>query len=799
MTNIFSILKMKIGYLLIALCYTVALTDGQCGEVILVDHDEEKFYFEFVSPSGLADLNVNSYSYRVVDKVYAPSIYVWSGVQELPDNSSHRTLGFYVKKRSLLRTDDNGYVVEFHLMDTEGKVVFDVKSNVFYYNNEHSDPEEITEFPSFPGAFGFGNTTPGGRGGKVYKVTTLDDYDYWEEEIKGSLRHAVEQEGARKVVFSVSGNIRLKRELNIKNPYLTVAGNTAPFPGVAILGYEVRVRADHVILRYLRIRLDPEVMRERFSDGDHSGWDSANASRADYVIFDHLSGSHSVDETFSFTGMDQSTMSNSIISYSLKSVFHDYYISRGPVDSALRHNFGGLIAFLGKPDRHASVTSHSNVWAHHSRRMPGLSAYDSPDNLPAYIDIRNSIMYNWQDNAAGSEAPERQPYRQNYYVNFIGNYLKPGPNTPKANLYDGLTVRGTLNKLYLNGNIHHLDGANTLQESLVAYRYDRGDTDHFLEEAFPAPYIPVSSPPSIESIANDHVGASFPCRDSIDYQTIVDIKEGTGFHPFVDMEVDESPSLPELPYISHVYYDEDDVFPVWWKLAQGLNAEDRIHPLADSTGDGYTNIEKYMYGLTLSGARVNWANPHENFNPLASFGVGDYKEVSLANMDPYNYWASQNLYSNANGIIIITSESSLDGTDELQQKRVSEDLGNLLTGRGTYWSSGASDERPWLIFAFPTHKALSQIQLDKSDFNLFSAAHDPKHIVVQGLLGWPDHWSDLVEARNLPPFSIIHPRHVIEIDSDRAYPAYRIKILDTQSAVGGNRMLEAKIEQISFR
>lgn len=183
-------------------------------------------------------------------------------------------------------------------------------------NSDNSDDE----LPAFPGARGAGSTTPAGGGGEVYKVTSLEDYGDDEEPIPGTFRHAVEQEGPRLVVFGVGGAIRLKRPLIIENPRLTVAGNTAPFPGITVTAYPTMVRADDVVLRYLRFRLDVEVMRERFADEQDSGWDSINASRCENVVFDHISASHSVDETISFSGhVDDVTLSHSISAYSLRS------------------------------------------------------------------------------------------------------------------------------------------------------------------------------------------------------------------------------------------------------------------------------------------------------------------------------------------------------------------------------------------------------------------------------------------------------------------------------------------------
>src|SRR5438132_9696070 len=93
---------------------------------------------------------------------------------------------------------------------------------------------------AFPGAEGYGRFARGGRGGKIYEVTTLDDYlvDKQHPEqtkvIPGSLREAVEAQGPRTIIFRVGGTIQLKDKLVIHNPYCTVAGQTAPGDAICI-------------------------------------------------------------------------------------------------------------------------------------------------------------------------------------------------------------------------------------------------------------------------------------------------------------------------------------------------------------------------------------------------------------------------------------------------------------------------------------------------------------------------------------------------------------------------------------
>ncbi len=112
-----------------------------------------------------------------------------------------------------------------------------------------------TKTPAFPEAQGFGAFTKGGRGGEVFIVTTTEDYGLNEPVIKGSFREAVEAGIPRMVVFEVSGIIELKRSLKIENPFITIAGQTAPGDGICLKDYSLSVSADESIVRYLRVRL----------------------------------------------------------------------------------------------------------------------------------------------------------------------------------------------------------------------------------------------------------------------------------------------------------------------------------------------------------------------------------------------------------------------------------------------------------------------------------------------------------------------------------------------------------------
>lgn len=211
---------------------------------------------------------------------------------------------------------------------------------------------------ALPAAEGYGKFTKGGRGGVVYEVTNLNDSG------EGSLRVAVEAEGPRTVVFKVSGTIDLQSRLEIKNPYITIAGQTAPGDGITLKRYPIMIRADEVIIRYIRVRL-----------GDETGLsDDAISSRyTKNIILDHVSASWSIDETLSIYHCKNITVQWCVISESLYESNH----SKGS-----NHGYVGI---WGSD----YGTYHHNLIAHHSSRNPRFAS--GCENT----DYRNNVLYNW--------------------------------------------------------------------------------------------------------------------------------------------------------------------------------------------------------------------------------------------------------------------------------------------------------------------------------------------------------------------------------------------------------------------
>jgi len=247
--------------------------------------------------------------------------------------------------------------------------------------------------PAFPGAEGFGRYTTGGRGGKVYHVTTLEDDG--KSTTQGTLRWACNQPGPRTIVFDVSGTIQLKSALKLKEN-TTLAGQTAPGDGICIAGYQVTLAKNNII-RYLRFR-----------PGDENGGepDGLGAMDSENIIVDHCSVSWSVDECLSVYGSKNITVQWCISSQSLCNSTH--------VKKA--HGYGGNWGGSG-------ASYHHNLIAHHVSRTPRLGPRPGTQK-DERMDMRNNVIYNWIDNGVyGGEGMN---------VNIVNNYYKPTSATKKG-------------------------------------------------------------------------------------------------------------------------------------------------------------------------------------------------------------------------------------------------------------------------------------------------------------------------------------------------------------------------------
>ena len=291
-----------------------------------------------------------------------------------------------------------------------------------------NEPISAQEIPAFPGAEGFGAYSKGGRGGKVLHVTNLDDKG------SGSLRWAIEQKGARTIVFDISGTIELKDRLDIKNPYVTIAGQTAPGDGICLKGETLLIGTHDVIVRYIRCRLGDA----KHGIGSLQGKDAISISEGKDIIVDHCSGSWSLDEVLS-SSTSKPTLTNVTVQWC--------FITEGLNPS--KHGYGSLIRGTGG----AKYSYIHNLYAHNLGRNPRPGNYDrnphTSDPKGLLLDFRNNVIYNWGGGYAGYNSDSESVTRLNY----VGNYLIPGANSEDNGI--AYSTGSPYNRSYFAGNYYN--------------------------------------------------------------------------------------------------------------------------------------------------------------------------------------------------------------------------------------------------------------------------------------------------------------------------------------------------------
>lgn len=427
------------------------------------------------------------------------------------------------------------------------------------------------ELPAFPGAEGFGAYSKGGRGGRVLHVTSLDDSG------PGSLRWAVEQEGPRTIVFDISGTITLQRGLAIENPFITIAGQTAPGDGICIRGETVRITTHDVIVRFLRFRLGDG----RHGQGSLQGKDALSLSSGADIIVDHCSASWSLDEVLSASS-GRPNLTRLTVQWC--------FITEGLNPDG--HGFGSLIRGTGG----ARYSYLHNLYAHNVGRNPRPGNYDynphdrDPDGL--LLDFRNNLIYNWGGRHAGYNADRVSVTR----INYVGNFLIPGADSAPGSV--AYATGSTYNRAFFADNAW--DGAVPADPwSLVRYRESWTPEDiEAYKQASPFEAGPVRTDDATTAATRilESGGASRPQRDAVDHRIVADVRERTGRIVQSQDDVGGWPRLGSAPAPA----DRDqDGMPDAWELAHGLDPDDPADGNL-SGADGYTRLEEYLDALSRS-------------------------------------------------------------------------------------------------------------------------------------------------------------------------------------------------------
>lgn len=409
---------------------------------------------------------------------------------------------------------------------------------------------------AFPGAAGFGRFVTGGRGGAVIHVTNLNDNG------PGSMRAAVKTNYARTIVFDVSGTVQLESPLEIKNDSITIAGQSAPGDGICIANYPLQIKANQVIIRYIRVRM-----------GDKSGLegDAISATRNKDIIIDHCTFSWGTDETATFYDNENFTLQWCLISESLNQSVH----KKGT------HGYGGIWGGKG-------ASFHHNLLAHHTSRNPRFCGSRYHKDVEAeQVDFWNNVVYNWQFNTAyGGEEGNHQ---------MVNNYFKPGPATKDSKRARIVAPSAPYGKFYVSGN--WVEGQEAINENNMI-----GVVGDIPKENLPtAPMWPLVENISTASAAFSEVvilaGASYH-RDELDLRIAEEVKSGTSSKGAKsDGIIDSQKEVGGWPALvtSDPRKDTDkDGMPDTWEVRQGLDPNDPSDHSKTNFHPYYTNLENYL-------------------------------------------------------------------------------------------------------------------------------------------------------------------------------------------------------------
>ena len=457
--------------------------------------------------------------------------------------------------------------------------------------------------PAFPGAEGFGRYVTGGRGGKVLHVKNLKDSGYQ------SLRWCLQQQGAKTIVFDVSGTIHLESALSIPSN-TTIAGQTAPGDGICIADYPCSISGNNVIVRYMRFRLGNKNVKKDGADG----WDGFGGFDKQDWIIDHCSVSWSIDECLSVLGNKNTTVQWCLVAQSLVNSGH----SKGA------HGYGGNWGGSG-------ASFHHNLIAHHGSRTPRLGPRPTTQ-LAERMDVRNNGIYNFGGNGCyGGEGMK---------LNIVNNYYKPGPGSPtgdKGKRIAGIGIRTNSyittypayapalhlwGKFYVTGNVNskYSDVTNNNWAYGIYNQIDASGCDGTYTQATkdsikidePIDFIATTTHTAQKAYEKvlEYAGAC-KSRDTFDALMVSDTRDekatytGSGLSKgFVNSQDDNKPSgassdwtaWPTLNSTDAPVDTDGDGMPDEWEDAHGLDKT----KAADGnivTESGYTNVEIYLNSL----------------------------------------------------------------------------------------------------------------------------------------------------------------------------------------------------------
>ncbi len=362
----------------------------------------------------------------------------------------------------------------------------------------------VTGESLFPGTSGFGTDSRGGYGGRIVTVSTLN------RDGKGSLAEAIRTKGPRIVVFEVAGTIDLGgRSLGIINPYITIAGHTAPYPGITLIRGGINIGTHNVIIQHLKVR-PGEAGREKQSGWDIDGISTVDSARN--VIIDHCSLTWATDENLSASGPQ---FQGATPEEWRKNTSHNIVFSNCLIAEALSHSTHSKGEHSKGTLIHDNVTGIliiKNLFASNVERNPLFSG--GSQGL-----IVNNFIYNPKEVAIDYVlSPGEWEGRKliTGKMGIIGNVIEFGPDTKK-----------NLAAAHFLGPVEVFWKDNILNGGPEAREFS-GDFTRLFEAPFWPKGLKAIPANRVKEYVLENAGA-FPWhRDEIDQRIIDGIRQGTG-------------------------------------------------------------------------------------------------------------------------------------------------------------------------------------------------------------------------------------------------------------------------------
>lgn len=474
---------------------------------------------------------------------------------------------------------------------------------------------QTSSLPVFPGAVGFGTTTVAGSGrGTVPAKTTVIKVTNLNDSGTGSLRACLTASGPRTCVFEVGGYINLLTRVTIKNPNVSVFGQTAPYPGIQVRDGSIVVQADDVLIQHISSRPGDRNLPTDGGNGVKAGdrdafgiWGNTSSDPVERVVLDHVSATWGMDESIStYTGVNGTsdgttpvrniTISNSIIAEGLNNSNH--------ADTEGKHS---MFSLLGSNTK--NITYYRNLVSNSNGRHIRMK-------MNSDVEFLNNYVYNFANTSTSGYNQWNMDYSSGATgnrINFMNNYYQRGPTTADtaSPVFYYSSSTPSASRVYVSRNI----GSNTRptdsgSEWLIANANGKGlpSSMQALSPAFSLSNAAANlvAPTSLLSTITPNVGARFWNRYPHDNRIINEVVTNTGKHKDCTTTktccVTGTGGSGYCPTPGRLLIDgsiKDTTKPIdaWSAIPTATRSFVAPADPMTITSNGYTNLENYIFSF----------------------------------------------------------------------------------------------------------------------------------------------------------------------------------------------------------